>query len=141
MEGFRFTTPYSVRSADINSSGHVSNAAVMNYLQDARIAYLGQVGACTEREVGGGCGLIMAEARVRYLAEMFLGDVLEIGVRVTELGRTSFRLSYRIEREGAATAEGETAVVVFEYASRKPREIPPALRRAMAEFEGLPATP
>ena len=44
MEGYRFTIPYIVRVADVNYGGHVSNAAVLSFFQDARIAYLGHLG-------------------------------------------------------------------------------------------------
>jgi hypothetical protein len=80
MNDYRFTIPYTVRVADVNYGGHVSNAAVLNFFQDARIAYLAHLGPFSELDIGGGCGIILPEAHVRYLAEMFLGDELRIGV-------------------------------------------------------------
>ncbi len=138
MDGFRFILPYAVRIADVNYGGHVSNAAVLNYFQDARIAYLGHLGPFSEMDLGDGCGLILPEANVRYLAEMFAGDELVIGVRVDEVGRSSFRMSYRIERGGVPTAEGTTALVAFDYGARRPRRVPQAFRDAVAAFEGVP---
>ncbi len=135
MDGFRFTLPYAVRIADVNYGGHVSNAAVLNYFQDARIAYLGHLGPFSEMDLGDGCGLILPEANVRYLAEMFAGDQLIIGARVDEVGRSSFRMSYRIERGGVPTAEGTTALVAFDYGARRPRRVPQAFRDAVAAFE------
>lgn len=137
VEGFHFTTPYIVRVADVNYGGHVSNAAVLSYFQDARLAYLAALGPFSELDLGEGCGIILPEAHVRYLAEMFLGDRLEIGVRVTAMRKSSFSMVYRIEREGRVTAEGTTALVSFDYSSRRPRRLPEAFRRAVAEFEGL----
>lgn len=136
MEGYRFTIPYIVRVADVNYGGHVSNAAVLSFFQDARIAYLGHLGPFSELEIGG-CGIILPEAQVRYLAEMFLGDQLTIGVRVTEVRNSAFVMTYRIERQGAATAEGTTNLVAFDYQARKPRRLPPAFREAVSVFEGL----
>lgn len=135
MEGYRFTLPYQVRIADINYGGHVSNAAVLHYFQDARIAYLKALGPFSELDLGEGCGVILPEARIRYLAEMFLGDQLEIGVRISELGNSSCRMEYRIERQGQGTAEGWTALVGFDYGLRKPRRLPQALRDAITVWE------
>ncbi len=135
MENFRFTIPYAVRIADINYGGHVSNAAVLNYFQDARIAYLAALGPYSELDVGGGHGLIMPEAHVRYHAEMFFGDQLLIGVRTARVGRSSFELEYRIERAGRLTAEGSTPLVAFDYASRKPRRLTGEFRQAVRDFE------
>jgi acyl-CoA thioester hydrolase len=123
MDNFRFTIPYSVRVADVNYGGHVANSAVLNFFQDARIAYLKHLGGYSEMSIGGGCGIILPEAHVRYLAEMFMGDELLIGVKVIEIGRTSFRMAYRVERDGKVTAEGETVLVCYDYAARKPRRL------------------
>ncbi len=141
MDGFRFHIPYRVRIGDINYGGHVSNAAVLLYFQEVRIGYLARLGPFSEMDVGGGCGLILPEARVRYLAEMFLGDELEVGARIEELGRTSFRMAYRIERDGRPTAEGDTALVCFDYAARKPRRLPQPFRDAVVDLEGIPPGP
>ena len=137
MTNFPFTISYIVRVADVNYGGHVANAAVLNFFQDARIAYLKNLGGYSEMNVGGGCGLILPEAHVRYLAEMFMGDELTIGVRITELGRSSFRMAYRIERAGQATAEGETTLVCFDYAARKPRRLDGEFVKRVEEFERL----
>ncbi len=138
MEGFRFTLPYVPRIADINYGGHVSAAAVLLYFQDARLAYLAHLGPFSERHLDEGCTIILPEIRVRYRAEMFLGDALEIGVRIDELRGASFVMSYRIERGGALTAEGTTPVVALDVASRKARRLPEAFRAAAARFEGVP---
>ena len=109
MEGFRFTMPYTVRIADINYGGHVANSAVLNFFQEARIAYLGQLGPFSELDLGG-CGIILPEAQVRYRAEMFHGDPLLIGVRIESMKNSSMMMAYRIDREGQVVAEGTTAL-------------------------------
>jgi YbgC/YbaW family acyl-CoA thioester hydrolase len=138
MENFRFTIPYTVRVADVNYGGHVSNAAVLSFFQDARIAYLGHLGPFSELDIGG-CGIILPEANVRYLAEMFHGDRLTICVRVAEVRNSAFVMVYRIERQGVATAEGTTRLAAFDYQTRKPRRLPAAFREAVTDFEGIGA--
>lgn len=137
MTDFPFTIPYLVRVVDVNYGGHVANSAVLNFFQDARLAYLKHLGGYSEMNVGGGCGLILPEAHVKYLAEMFMGDELVIGVKIVEIGRSSFRMAYRIERDGKATAEGETSLVCFDYQARKPRRLGEEFVGRVREFEGL----
>jgi len=132
---YRFFIPFTVRVADINYGGHVSNAAVLSFFQDARIAYLKQFGY-SELDIGG-CGIILPEAHVRYLAEMFLGDELRIGVRISELRNSAFVMSYEIERNGTVTAQGTTNLVAYDYQVRKPRRLPESFRNAVSLFEGL----
>ena len=131
MNNFIFHFPYRVGVADVNYGGHVSNAAVLNFFQDARIAFLASLGPYTEIDLGG-CGIIMPEAHVFYRQEMFLGDELTIAVRVEALKRSSFTLGYRVEREGELTAEGTTPLVCFDYEKRKPCRMPAQFNAALA---------
>ncbi|MEE4252459.1 MAG: thioesterase family protein [Desulfuromusa sp.] len=136
MDVFCFQFSYRVGVADINYGGHVANSAVLNFFQDARIAYLANLGPYSEIDLGG-CGIIMPEAHVFYRKEMFLGDQLQIGVRSVKLKRSSWVMEYRIEREGQLTAEGETPLVCFNYHTRKPCRIPSEFHAALVVFEGL----
>ena len=135
MDGFNFIIPYTVRVVDVNYGAHVANSAVLNFFQDARIAYLKRLGEYSEMNIGKGCGIILPEAHVKYLAEMFLGDELVIGARITNVSRSSFTMCYRIERDGEATAEGETVLICFDYEKRKPRRLDAVFIEKVAAFE------
>ena len=137
MEGFKFSISYTVRIADINYGGHVANSAVLNFFQDARISYLKHLGGYSEMDLGNDCGVILPEAHLQYRAEMFLDDQLQIGVRVVEMSRSSFKMEYRIEREGQVTAEGWTALVCFDYEKRKPRRLESSFRDKVEALEGM----
>lgn len=137
MQGFKFVIPYTVRVVDVNYGAHVANSAVLNFFQDARIAYLKNLGGYTEMDIGNACGIILPEAHVKYLAEMFLSEELVVGVKVTNVGRSSFTMRYRIERDGEVTAEGETALICFDYEKRKPRRLDVVFREKIESFEGL----
>ena len=136
MENFAFRFDYRVGVADINYGGHVSNAAVLNIFQDARIAYLAAVGPYSELNVGG-CGLIMPEAHAYFRREMFLGDRLTVGVRVERLTRSGLLMCYRIARGDEITAEGETPLICFDYERRKPCRMPAGFRDKLEEFEKI----
>jgi len=133
MTGYPYTLPYLVRVADINYGGHVSNAAVLNYFQDARIGLLAALGPYSELDVGQGRGLIMRDAYVRYRVEMRLGDPLLLGVRVVEVKGSSFRLGYRIDRGEQVMAEGTTELACFDYATHKPSRLPEPFRQALQQ--------
>ena len=136
MSDFNFKIPYSVRIADINYGGHVSNAAVMNFFHDARIAYLNQFDS-SELDIGG-CGIIMPEAHVRYHKEMFLGDDLQIAVRIDSMRKSSMIMMYQVLRDDEMTVEGSTNIVAFDYDKRKTVRIPKDFRQKISDFEGRP---
>lgn len=132
MDDFAFVFPYRVGVSDVNYGGHVANSAVLNFFQDARIAFLASLGPYSELDLGG-CGIIMPEAHVYFRQEMFLHQQLQIGVRCAEIKRSGFRLEYRIERDGELVAEGETPVVCFDYQKRKPCRIPADFLQALKQ--------
>ncbi len=133
---FRFCFSYRVGVADINYGGHVANSAVLNIFQDARIAYLANLGPYTELDLGG-CGIIMPEAHVYFRREMFLGDLLQVRVRSDLVTGSGFLMRYQLERDGEITATGETPIVCFNYQIRKPCRVPEAFRDALVQFEDL----
>ena len=136
MNGFSFQFSYRVGVADINYGGHVANSAVLNFFQDARIAYLANLGPYSEMDLGG-CGLIMSEAHIVFRQEMFLRDELQIGVKSCDLRRSGWVMEYRIERANELTAEGETPVLCFDYNTGKLCRIPAEFRPLLTDFENL----
>ncbi|MBW2477694.1 MAG: acyl-CoA thioesterase [Deltaproteobacteria bacterium] len=137
MNDYRFKIPYSVRIADINYGGHVANSSVLNFFQDARIAYLSYLGGYSELDVGNGCGLLLPEAHVRYRSQMYLHDQLEIGVRISQLKRSSFTMEYCIERDFKTAVEGTTIMVCFDYTVGKIKSFDKAFLAKVNEFEKL----
>lgn len=133
MDGFSFLYPYRVGVADVNYGGHVANSAVLNFFQDARIAFLAELGPYSETDLGG-CGVIMPEAHVFYRREMFLCDEIVIGVQVDEVKRSSFTLAYRVERSGELTVEGTTPLVSFDYQKRKPCRLPESFKAHLMAY-------
>ncbi|RMF46602.1 MAG: acyl-CoA thioesterase [Deltaproteobacteria bacterium] len=134
MSDFHFSMPLRVRVRDLNYGGHVGNDVVLGYFQEGRAGYLGRIGGFSEVDIGG-CGIILPEAHVNYRAEMFLGDELELKVRIGELGRSSMRMEYRLERAGEVTADGWTALVAFDYGRRRPVRLPQGFVEAVTRFE------
>lgn len=137
MEGYNYTFVCHVRVPDLDYTGRVSQAAVLNFFQEARLNYLSTIGNYGEMNIGDGAGIIQTEAHVFFLNEIFIKDELEIGVRVSEFRKASFQMSYRIERKGVTVAEGTTLMVAFDYQNRKPCRLPTAFLTAIASFENL----
>lgn len=131
MEGYRFTFPLKVRVSDLNYAGHVGNAKVLDYFQEARVAYLDHLGGYSELDIGGP-GIILPEAQVFYRGEMFAEDDLLVGVRCCSIKNSSFRLEYRIERVDQLTAEGFTSLVAFDYQQRKPVRLPDKFKQRLS---------
>jgi acyl-CoA thioesterase FadM len=119
-----------VRIGDINYGGHMGNDKYLLLFHDARLAFLASLGA-SEKDIGSGVGLILSEAHVRFQAEVFLGDELEVSVCPRDVQAGRFVLDYQVSRDGAAVASGYTTMVAFDYAKRRVTRLPEAFQAAL----------
>ena len=129
---FKFSTSFRVRIGDINYGGHMGNEKYLLLFHDARIRFLELLGF-SEKNIGDTLSLIMSEAHVNYKAEVFLGDELSVGVKVSDMDKIRFKMEYQVERksDGLLVATGYTQMVAFDYQHRKIRKIPAAFRNLL----------
>jgi acyl-CoA thioester hydrolase len=123
--GFDFVHRETVRFRDLDSLGHVNNAVFLTYLEEARIAYLVPLGAEAS-------DMILARVEIDFRAPLRMGDELEIGVRPARIGTKSFDLEYEVRSGATLAAEAKTVLVSYDYATRRPVELPESWREALA---------
>jgi acyl-CoA thioester hydrolase len=136
VPGFKLTVPVEVRFRDTDAMGHVNNACYLTYCEIARAHYWKFLfGTRNYREVG----FILASAAIDYRSPGFSGETLLVGIRITSLGRSSFRMEYQIrERDaGRLVAEAESVQVMYDYSQGTKVPISDDVRAAISRFEGL----
>ncbi|MBN2012168.1 acyl-CoA thioesterase [candidate division KSB1 bacterium] len=136
MENFTFSTRIDVRISDINYGGHLGNDRYLAFFHEARIRYLKQLDL-SEIDIGDGAGLIMTESHVNYKAEAFLGDVLDVGVRISEIKGSRFLMEYQLLRvsDQRIVGTGYTQLVAFNYAKRKIVPLPSSFSSRITGYE------
>jgi len=134
---YRHRTRVEVRFRDVDAFGHVNNAVIATYVEQARVTYLHDV-AGIQATGPDGMPLILAHLAIDYEAPVYYGDQLAVESRVDWIGRTSLGMSHRVEHEadGRALAVASTVLVAFDYAADRPMPVPDAWRVAMAAHEG-----
>jgi len=75
-----------VRFRDLDPMGHVNNAVFLTYIEQARVAFLAEVGAATGLE---DMNLIVARVEIDFKAPVRLGQEVEIAVRATRFMSSS----------------------------------------------------
>ncbi len=122
---------------DQDSFGHVNNTIPIRGFESARIAYLEtrEIATLLEQEK---VGPILAAVSCNYRRQIEYPDTAWIGARVTRLGRTSFTMIHHVwsERRQAIAVDGESTIVIFDYAAQRPVRISEALRQAFVKVEG-----
>jgi len=134
----RHVEPISVRWGDMDVMGHVNNAQYFTYCESARMSYFRAVGMDEHRE-GGRFGPALAAAQLNFRQQVRYPAELAVATRVSEVGRTSFRMEYEIlpQAGGRPVADGFGVIVWVDYESGRPVPLPAGLRAAIERFEGL----
>jgi acyl-CoA thioester hydrolase len=134
VDGFAFSIRQPVTMRDIDGFGHVNNAVYLTYVENARVAYLGEVvGVKTREQIAN----VMASVTIEYRAQVDYGDVLEIGVRTDTIGTKSFQLGYRLVRQdGEVAADVTSTQVMFDFEADRAIEVPAEWRRAIEAHDG-----
>ena len=81
---------------------------------------------------------IIAEVTISYRSPAFLGEILEVGIRIASAGRTSYVFEYAItEREsGRLVATGRSVQVMYDYARGQKKPIPDDFLAAVERLQG-----
>jgi acyl-CoA thioester hydrolase len=133
MEGFRFVHAQEVTFRDLDVFGHVNNAVYLTYIENARIGYLREVLNIESFE---DLLVILAKVRIDFRSRASLGEVLEIGARVSRIGTKSFDLDHEVRGPDARlVAVASTTLVTFDYRGDTTMPVPDLWRERIESFE------
>jgi acyl-CoA thioester hydrolase len=119
-----------IRFDDLDFQGHVNNAAVPVFLQEARVAFnkIMQLG-----ELLGVLRPMVAGISIEYAAELTHPGSVEIHTGVTRIGRSSFTLHQIARQNGRSAIYAETTLVIAD--ANGPAELPAAFRRNLESIQ------
>ena len=139
MTHFRFHHPVEVRYGDLDPQGHVNNAKHLTYFEQARIAYMIELGLFTKDQSFMEIGVILADVHITYLAPIYFGEQIKVGVHIAKLGTKSMTWNQNIvdAKTGKELAKGEVVMVTYDYKEEKTINIPHEWREKIKHFEGL----
>lgn len=116
------------RFKDIDPYDHVSNAIYPDLIMEARIRMYRMMGV-DERSAG---NQVVVRQEVTYREPIEYGiEPLTIVTWVSDIGRTSYSVDFRILDGSRLAADAKTVMVCFDNQSRQSREIPGEFRRVL----------
>jgi acyl-CoA thioester hydrolase len=138
MTDFNFYHLIEVRYGDLDPQGHVNNAKILTYMEQARVFYLKHL----KLWEGGSfldIGIILADIHLTFRKAIQFGDPVRVGVRITRIGNKSMTSEYRIEdgRDASEFATGTSVLVAYDYHNNRSVPIPEEWRKAILQLEGL----
>lgn len=138
MADFHFYHLIEVRYGDLDPQGHVNNAKLLTYIEQARIFYLKQL-KLWEGGSFQNLGIILADVQMTFKRAIQFGDPIRVGVRISRLGNKSMTSEYLLEdaRDASLFATGSSVLVAYDYHDNRSMPIPEEWRKAIMKFEGL----
>lgn len=132
MSEYPHTERIKLRLNDFDPNAHVNNTAAVSFVQDARLAYCGELWG----DAGDAASVAVVSLDVDFLAPIHMDDEVVVDVRVVDVGTSSWTLEYRlraIDEDGdervAVTATSVQVAWDTEAAGSKP--LPEAWRSAL----------
>jgi acyl-CoA thioester hydrolase len=136
--GYRHFETITTRWMDNDVYGHLNNVVYYSFFDTAVNRYLIDAGALRVAE-SPVIGLVV-ETRCSYFAELEFPQVIEAGLRVARLGRSSVRYEVGLFARGAehTAAAGHFVHVYVDRGTRRPTPLPPDLTAALEPLLARP---
>lgn len=120
-----FSINYKVTVSDINYGGHMGNERALILFQQGRIDFFKNL-SLSEINIGDDIGTIQLDSHVKYLKEVYLGEILKINIDEIVLKKTSMDFIYSVYNEkNEKVLEGSTLILAYNYERKKVSKIPP----------------
>jgi acyl-CoA thioester hydrolase len=139
MDSFKYKTSVETRFADFDMMGHVNNSVYFSYMEIGRVKYWKQAIHWDWKKTG----VVVGKASITYILPVFVEDSIQMYVRTSRIGNSSFDLEYLIVKlkhgKELICSKGMTTCIAFDYGARVATPIPVRERAKMIAFEQLEA--
>ncbi|MGB7964050.1 MAG: thioesterase family protein [Propionicimonas sp.] len=120
-----FVTEVPLRWVDLDAQGHVNNALVVDYLQEARVAFL--LSGANAHLLG--TSAVVVSHAVEFLRPIeYTVEPVAVEVSVCEVGAARYGVAYEVRQAGNVVARARTGMCVFDFAANRPRRLTPQER-------------
>ena len=111
-----------VRFRDLDALGHVNNAVLLTYVEQARLRWWEDflLGRSFKDH-----GFLIARTEIDYRKPIFFHDSIRVELRCHQIGTSSFSLGFLVlrEKDDVVLAEGQTVQVMLDFKTNRPRPI------------------
>lgn len=129
-ETFHTWTRVTVRYNDLDPLGHVNNAAMAIFLEQARCELITPKLRAHSRHLD----MVLASTKLDYLKELHYPGLIEIGTAATRLGTKSFTLAHGVFQDSVCAGTGTCVMVVFDLEKRQSAVLPSDVRQCIEDL-------
>ena len=127
LEDFPYRLNDNVRFGDLDPNQHVNNAVYATYFETGRVTLM------KDRSLGlvpEGLAWIMVRLDIHFRAELRWPGTIDLGLGVTNIGRTSVTFEQVVFSEGKCVASAAAVTVLIDDLTRKPTPLTENLIRS-----------
>ncbi len=135
---FRFMTSVRVRWMECDAQGIVYNGAYLGYLEIGQAEYYRNLGfAIYIIPQSGYFDFAVVKSTQEFKAPAKVDEIIELHVRVSNIGNTSLTLNLEIYPEGSdrMLTSIETVYVGYDAATESTKPVPDDIRKLVSHFE------
>jgi acyl-CoA thioester hydrolase len=135
---FRFSHSLRVRWSEVDKQDIVFNGHYLTYFDVGVTEYYRAIGKpYPDAILAEGSDLYAKKAEIEYHASAAYDDIIDVCVRVSRIGRSSFEFTIELYRENELLVSGALIYVNANPETRKSAPLPETLTSAFRDFETL----
>lgn len=117
------------RFSDVDALGHVNNVVFADYLQEARMGLIRDIGLVRNDDFA----QVVADLSISFRKPLLLrAEPITVETWIERLGRTSYVMRYRIiDEEGDVAAEASTTLAIVDAQTGRPIRMGSELRAVL----------
>ena len=119
-----FSIEIKVRYCETDQMGLVHHGSYINYFEEARIAWISNLGFSYSEMEKSGIILPVSKLNVNYLRPAYFDDDLLISVEISELPTSRLIFNYTIKKEEEVIVTGTTVLAFLNKETKKPVKCP-----------------
>ena len=119
-----FSIEIKVRYCETDQMGLVHHGSYINYFEEARIAWISNLGFSYSEMEKSGIILPVSKLNVNYLRPAYFDDDLLISVEIAELPTSRLIFNYTIKKEEEVIVTATTVLAFLNKETKKPVKCP-----------------
>jgi acyl-CoA thioester hydrolase len=123
-----------VRFVDTDASGRIHYTALFRYFEAAEVEFLRSVGITYASRQN--YGLPRVHAACNYRLPLTYDDLIDVELRVGNIGTTSLRFDFLVYRDCKIAADGTITAVFMDQTTSKAIPIPADVYQKLTEYTG-----
>ena len=119
-----FSIEIKVRYCETDQMGLVHHGSYINYFEEARIAWISNLGFSYSEMEKSGIILPVSKLNVSYLRPAYFDDDLLVSVELAELPTSRLIFNYTLKKEEEVIVTGTTVLAFLNKETKKPVKCP-----------------